>query len=112
MAGGVHPGGVEAGVGAAGGDQLVVVAVLDEPAVVEHEHPVGARRRRQAVGDGDRRAPLGEVAEGARDAHLGERVDRRRRLVEDEHVGVGDAGPQQGDELALAGRQLLAALAD
>ena len=39
-------------------------------------------------------------------------VDRRRRLVEHEHVGVGDAGPQQGDELALAGRELVAALAD
>ena len=29
-----------------------------------------------------------------------------------QHVGVGDPRPQQGDELALAGRQLLAALAD
>ena len=56
--------------------------------------------------------PSARCVERPRDAHLGERVDRRRRLVEHEHVGVGDAGPQQGDELALARRQLLAALAD
>ena len=78
----------------------------------EHEHPVGPGGRRQAVGDGDRRATLGEVGEGPRDADLGQGVDRRRRLVEHEHVGVGDTGPQQGDELALARRQLVAALAD
>ena len=48
----------------------------------------------------------------AREIRLGERVDRRRRLVEHEHVGIGHTGAQQGHELPLPGRQRLAALAD
>ena len=88
------------------------MAVLDEPAVMQHEHPIGAHRGRQPVGDGDRRAALGEVRQRPRDPHLGKRVDRRRRLVEEQDVGIGEPRPQQGDELAFSGRQLLAALAD
>ena len=45
-------------------DQLVVGTVLDEAPVGEHEHPVGPGGRRQAVGDGDRGASLGEVRAG------------------------------------------------
>jgi hypothetical protein len=46
------------------------------------------------------------------DAHLELRVDRARGLVEDQQVGVGQVGAQQGDELPLPRRQRLAALAD
>ena len=82
-------------------DQLVVVTVLHEPAVLEHQHSIGARRGRQAVGDGDRRAPLGEVGQRARDAHLGRgrrrttsprraraRRDRRRRPAAGRRAGA------------------------
>ena len=55
----VHP-----RIGAAGSNQLVVGTVLDEPAVVEHEHPVGAGGGRQTVGDRDRGAPCGQLVEG------------------------------------------------
>ena len=40
------------------------------------------------------------------------RVDGAGGLVEDQQVGVGEVGAEQRDELPLAGRQRLAALAD
>ena len=46
------------------------------------------------------------------DARLGVQVDVRRRLVEDEDPRVGDQRAREGDELALARRELHAALAD
>ena len=49
----------EGGVAAAGGDQLVVGALLDQLAVGEHQHQVGGLGGRQAVGDADRGAALG-----------------------------------------------------
>ena len=56
--------------------------------------------------------PSASLSRALRDAHLGERVDRRRRLVEHEHVGIDQRGADQRDELTLARRQLGAALAD
>ncbi len=73
------------------------------------------RRGRRSTGGGRWRSwcdPSASLREGVRDAHLGERVDRRGRLVEHQHVGVGDTGPQQRDQLTLAGRQRVAAFAD
>ena len=46
------------------------------------------------------------------DAPLGVQVDVRGRLVEDEDPRVGDQRAGERDELALAGRELHAALAD
>ena len=46
------------------------------------------------------------------DAALGVQVDVRGRLVEDEDPRVGDERAGERDELALAGRELDAALAD
>ena len=58
-----QPGVVHPGVHAVGLEELGVVAVLDQPPAVEHEHPVGACRGRQPVGDGDRRAPVGQLVQ-------------------------------------------------
>ena len=46
------------------------------------------------------------------DRLLGPHVDVRGRLVEDQDAGLGQQRPGEGDELALAGRELHAALAD
>ena len=46
------------------------------------------------------------------DPALGVQVDVRRGLVEHEDARVGDQRAGEGDELALAGRELDAALAD
>ena len=107
----LHPRLVQAGVRAAGGDQLVVRAVLDEAPVVEHEHPVG--RGPRSTGGGrwrswcaPRRGAQGAARCGPRSAGRPTTSPRRGQ-----HVGVGDVGAEQGDELALARRQLLAALA-
>src|SRR5664280_1591344 len=40
-----------------GVEQVLVVAVCDDAAVVEHDDLVGERDRRKAVGDDERRAP-------------------------------------------------------
>ena len=93
-------------------DQLVVVTVLDEPPVVEHEHPVGAGRGRQAVGDGDRRAALGEVRRAParcapRSARRPTRSPRRARARRGRR-----RRPAAGRRAGAPRRQLLAALAD
>ena len=80
---------VQPRVQAAAGDQLAVRAALDDPAALEDEDPVGAQDRRQAVGDRDRRPALGEAPERRLDQPLADRVERRRRLVEDQDL----AGP-------------------
>ena len=108
----LHPVAVQPPVGALGVEQLVVRALLDDPAAVEHDDPAGLADRRQAVGDDDRRAAREQPAQAGLDAALGVQVDVRRRLVEDEDPRVGDERAGERDELALAGRELRAALAD
>ena len=102
---GGQPGVEQAGVGAAGGDEFVVVTVFDQSAVFEHQHPVGAGGGGETVRDRDRRAPGGQLLERVRGADLGERIDRRRGLVEEQHVRIGDTGPEQSDQLAFARRE-------
>ena len=87
-------------------------ALLDDPAVVEHDDPPGLADGREAVGDDDRRAPGQQAAQAGLDAALGVQVDVRRRLVEHEDARVGDERAGEGEQLALAGRELRAALAD
>ena len=57
-----HEGAVEVGVEAVGGEEVVVAALLDDAAVVEHEDPVGADDGGQAVGDHERGAARERVA--------------------------------------------------
>ena len=87
-------------------------ALLDDPAAVEHDDSAGLADRRQAVGDDDRRASGEQAAQARLDAPLRVEVDVRGRLVEDQDARVGDERAGERDELALAGRQLRAALAD
>ena len=56
--------------------------------------------------------PGEQPAQALLDAALGVQVDVRGRLVEDEDARVGGQRAGERDELALAGRQLRAALAD
>src|SRR5262249_61975129 len=89
-----------------------VQALRAQTPAVEPEVRVGPRRRGQPVGDGDRRAAAREALEGTRQAGLGGRIDGTGGFVEHETRRVGDVGAGQGDELALPGRQVLAAFAD
>ena len=72
----------------------------------------GLADRRQPVGDDDRGAAGEQAAQAVLDPALGVEVDVRRRLVEDQDPRVGDERARERDELALAGRELYAALAD
>ena len=56
--------------------------------------------------------PAEQPAQALLDPGLGVDVDVGRRLVEHEDARVGDQGAGERDELALAGRELRAALAD
>ena len=87
-------------------------AVLDDPAVLEDQHPVGDLHGGQPVGD-DHRGPVGQDrAQRALHQPLGGHVERGRRLVEDQHGGVGEERAGERDELALTGRQPAALVGD
>ena len=93
-------------------EQLLVRALRGDAPVLHHDHAVGERDRRQAVGDHERRAALHHLAQRALDLALGGGVDARGRVVEDQHARVGDDRARDRDALALAARQRQAALAD
>ena len=92
--------------------QLVVGALLGDAAVLEHDDPPGLADRRETVGDHDRGAPGQQTAQALLDAGLGVQVDVGGGLVEHEDARVGDQRAGERDQLALAGRELRAALAD
>ena len=93
-------------------EQVLVVAVRDDAAVVEHDDLIGQRDRREAVGDHERRAPGHRLVERELDALLGRGVDRRGGVVEDQHARVGQQRAGDRQALALAAGQRQAALAD
>jgi len=81
--------------------QLVVRAYFNDPALVHHHDPVGLHGRRQPVGDEHGRPGLEEDVEGRLDLRLRLEVQVGGGLVENEHPGMGQESPGQGDELAL-----------
>ena len=93
-------------------EQLVVVAVGDDPAVVEHDDLVGQRDRREAVGDHERRAPRHRLASASLISLLGRGVDRGGRVVEDQDARVGQQRARDRQALALAAGERQPALAD
>src|SRR5512143_481862 len=103
---------VQPGIQAVERDQFGVGPAFDDPAALVDQDPVGAKDRRQPVGDGDRGAALHQALECGLDQPLGYGVERRGRLVEDEDPGILEQDPGDGDPLLLTTRQLVAALAD
>src|SRR4051812_15597898 len=103
---------VQAPVVAAGRQQLLVRALLDDPAVLEHDDLAGALDRGQPVRDHDRGAAGQQAPQAVLDPALGVHVDVRGGLVQDQDPRVGDERAGERDELALPGRELHAALAD
>ena len=87
-------------------------AALHNPPVVEDEDLVGVLHRRDAVRHDDARSLAHDAAEAAEDLGLGVRVDRRKRVVQDQHAGIlrdraGDPGA-----LLLPARERHAPLSD
>src|SRR5690606_34615990 len=79
---------VDRAVRAARGEQRPVVTGLHDPAVVEHDEPVGVLDGGEPVCDDDRGASLEDNIQPFLDLGLGERVDARGRLVQDDHRRV------------------------
>ena len=102
----------ELGVEAVPGEKLGMGAGLDDAPLVHHHQPVEHGDGRQAVGDGDDRAPLHEAVELLLDRRLDLRIERAGRLVEHQDRRVLEDQPGDGDALALAAGELDAALAD
>jgi NAD(P)-dependent dehydrogenase (short-subunit alcohol dehydrogenase family) len=93
-------------------EQLVVGAVLDDHPAVQHLAGCGPRAPRWSAG-ARRRASCGSGSLVHRlDRGLAGQVERGGRLVEQQDVRVHEVGPGQREQLALAGRQAPAALAD
>ena len=80
-------------------------AGLGHPTLVQHDDAIGATDGGEAVGDQQGGAPGHEPLEGLQDEVLGLGVEGGGGLVEDEHRGVAQQGPGDGDPLALPTRQ-------
>src|SRR5512132_2505412 len=103
---------VQVGVGAAPGQQVIVVALLDDAAVLHDQDDVGIPDGREPVGDHEAGALRAQSRHGPLDQHLGTGVDRARGLVEDEDGRVRQERPGDGDQLLLAGAQAGALLVE
>src|SRR5438093_951961 len=102
----------EGGVAAAGEDQLLVPAGLDDAAAVEHDDLVRVADGREPVGDCDRRPAFGEPVERLLHEPLRLGVERARRLVEHEDWRIAQDRARDRDPLLLTAREAVATLAD
>src|SRR5712691_894078 len=93
---------VERGIAAAGLDQIVMGAVLDDAARFEGDDAVGAPHRGEPVGDDEYGAALGDLLHVLLDYSLALVVERARGLVEDQDPGVGEQRPGDRYPLLLA----------
>src|SRR5829696_1840665 len=105
-------GAVQVGVETAGGQQVGVGALLDDPAAVDDQDPVGVDDGRQPVGDDQAGPALEGGGQGLLDVDLGLGVEVGGGLVEDDDGRVGQQQPGDGQALLLPARQPVAALAD
>ena len=93
-------------------EQLLVRALLDEFAVVEHEDFFRVADRGKAVRDDEGRAANHEAIERIEDHGFGFGINRGCRLVEDEDRRILEKRARDGDALPFAAGKLRAALAD
>ena len=86
------------------------VRALDDPSGVHHVHPIAEPGRdAEVVGDQEHADPAfrDEVVEEGEDASLGRDVERRRRLVGDQHLGVAAERHRDHDALSHPSRELV-----
>jgi len=82
-------------------EKLIVPPLLRDVAVLHNKDEVGVPDRGEAVCDHKARPAAHEGVHRILDHHFGASVDRARRLVEDEHGGIGENGAGYRDELLL-----------
>src|SRR5829696_6465341 len=105
-------GAVQVGVETAGGQQVGVGALLDDPAAVDDQDPVGVDDGRQPVGDDQAGPALEDGGQGLLDVDLGLRVEVGGGLLKVHDGRVGQQQPGDGQALLLPARQPVAALPD
>ena len=93
---------VEPRVQAAVSQQLVVIALFPDLAVVDDENAIGVLDRRQPVGDDQRSAIFQELVERLLNQRFGLGIHRARRFIENEYLRIESQGPGERQELALA----------
>jgi hypothetical protein len=81
--------------------QLVVGAGFDHLPVVQHDDTVSRLRGLEPVGDHHRGATLGHLLHCRSNARLGDQVEVRGGLVEQEEHRVDQLSPSERDELSL-----------
>jgi hypothetical protein len=89
-----------------------VRTVLDDLAMLQHVDAVGGPQAREAMRDQQDRASGREFAYAIEELVLRARVERGRRLVQDDEGSAAEKGASQRDALPLADGQLLPALED
>src|SRR5688500_18163363 len=95
---------------AAEGEELLVRAGLDDAPAFEHDEAIHARDGGQAMRDGDDGLAFHEVEELLLDGELDLAVERRGGLVENQDRRILEDHARERDALALAARELDAAL--
>src|SRR3989449_5999344 len=88
-----------------------VGGIGDDSPVLEDDELRAALQQARAMGDQDDGAAAHQPPDRLHDRCLRLVIDGARRLVQDEHWAVLQEGPGNGDALALAARELDAALA-
>src|SRR5262249_1968498 len=100
----------ELGVKAAAAQELRMIALLDDLALIEPDQPVHRRNGREPVGDRDHGLARHQVEKLLLDRRLGLAVERARRLVEDQYARILEQHAGNGDALPLASGKLHPAL--
>src|SRR5437763_607242 len=103
---------VELRVAASARDELGAFALLQNRAVAEDDNLIHAMHGRDAVRDDERRAPAHEFRQRGHDRGFGRRIERARRLVENQDWRIFQECPRDADALALSHAEVPAALAD
>jgi hypothetical protein len=91
-------------------EQIVDVGLLDLLAGVHHQHPVGVLGHdAHVVGDEHHGHAVGllQLAQECQDLRLDRHVQRRGRLVGDQHLGIARQCHRDHDPLAHAARHLV-----
>src|SRR5712675_1825132 len=103
---------VERCISAAGLDQIVMGAVLDQAAALDGDDAIGKPQRREPMGNDQHRPAAGDLHHVLLHDPLAFIIESARRLVEDEDARVGNQRAGDGDALPLASGQAAAAFTD
>ena len=92
------------------GHKLVVGALFQDLAVLQHHDLVCVADGAQSVGDNDGRPTVKHLGHGLLDNALTVAIDVCRRFVEDQDSGVSDQRAGKADELSLSNAEVLTTL--